>query len=46
VARTPRTRPKQWKRGGGQQRMSKDVNASLSPIEFVLLMRLLGVVND
>lgn len=40
-ARTPRTSPKQWKRGGGQHRMSEDVKANLSPMELALLMRLL-----
>jgi hypothetical protein len=40
-ARRPRTRPKQWKSGGGQQRISDDVKDIRSAIELALLMRLL-----
>lgn len=45
-ARRPRTRPKQWKRGGGQQRMSVGVKDMRSPIERALLMRLLEPVSS
>ena len=44
-ASSPRTRPKQWKRGGGQQRMSDEVKDMRSPIERALFMRLLAIVS-
>lgn len=42
-ARRPSTRPKQWKRGGGQQRISEGVKDIRSPMERELLIRLLEV---
>lgn len=41
MARTPRTSPKQWKRGGGQQRIEEEVNARRNPIEVALFIKLL-----
>lgn len=41
TARTPRVRPKQWKRGGGQQRVSEGLSCMRSPMKRELLMRLL-----
>ena len=39
--RRPRTRPKQWKRGGGQQRASAEVKDMRWPMKRALLIRLL-----
>lgn len=44
-ARRPRTSPKQWNSGGGQQRMSEGVNDIRSPIELALFMRLLFFIS-
>lgn len=41
AASMPRTRPKQWKSGGGQQRMSKGLKSMRSPMKRELLTRLL-----
>ena len=41
TASMPKTNPKQWKSGGGQQRMSKDVRFMRSPIKRELFTRLL-----
>jgi hypothetical protein len=35
-------RPKQWNRGGGQQRVSEGVSFMRSPMKRELFMRLLG----
>jgi hypothetical protein len=40
-ARRPRVRPKQWKRGGGQQRVSVGVRCMRSPMKRELFVRLL-----
>lgn len=42
-ARRPNTSPKQWKRGGGQQRISDEVNDMRLPMDRALLIRLLNV---
>lgn len=42
TARRPRTRPKQWNRGGGQQRMSLWVRARRSPMKRALFTTLLN----
>lgn len=41
TASIPRTSPKQWNRGGGQHRISKEVRSIRSPIKRELLTRLL-----
>lgn len=38
-------RPKQWKRGGGQQRVSSGVRFIRSPMKEELFIRLLGYVS-
>ena len=43
-ASRPRTRPKQWKRGGGQQRISEGVKSMRSPIARELFIRLLRML--
>jgi hypothetical protein len=45
VARRPRVRPKQWKRGGGQQRVSSGVRFIRSPMKEELFIRLLRNVS-
>lgn len=42
--RRPRTRPKQWKRGGGQQRMSEGAKDILVPMKRALLIKLLKML--
>lgn len=41
TANMPRTSPKQWKSGGGQQRISKEVRSMRSPMKRELFTRLL-----
>jgi hypothetical protein len=45
TARFPRTRPKQWNKGGGMQILSLSVNAILSPMNRPLFMMLLGLAG-
>jgi hypothetical protein len=44
-ARKPRTSPKQWNRGGGQQITSDGVSRKASPTKRALLRRLLGHIR-
>ena len=43
-ARKPKTKPKQWNRGGGQQIMSAGVRCIASPTKRALLRRLLRLL--
>jgi hypothetical protein len=44
--RKPMTRPKQWKRGGGQHITSSVVSDKISPVNVALLMRFLVVASS
>lgn len=44
-ARNPRTKPKQWNRGGGQQIMSDGVRCIASPTKRALFRRLLRTLG-
>ena len=45
-ASTPKTRPKQWNKGGAQQRISFDVKFMRSPMNRELFTRLLEMSVD